>query len=100
MPLGVWLMVGFFLQIPREIEEAAALDGASLWNRLRYIMMPLAAPAPITIAVLAFREAWNEFTLVLVLTTTPEARTLPFALFSSLRARASPTTRLRQRSPS
>ena len=81
VPLGVWLMVGFFRQIPREIEEAAALDGASLWNRLRYIMMPLAAPALITIAVLAFREAWNEFTLVLVLTTTPEARTLPFALF-------------------
>lgn len=81
VPLAVWLMVGFFQQIPREIEEAAAVDGASLWSRLRYIVMPLAAPALITISVLAFREAWNEFTLVLVLTTTPETRTLPFALF-------------------
>jgi ABC-type glycerol-3-phosphate transport system permease component len=81
VPLAVWLMVGFFQQIPREIEEAADVDGANLWDRLRYIVMPLAAPALITIAVLAFREAWNEFTLVLVLTTNPATRTLPFALF-------------------
>lgn len=80
-PLAVWLMVGFFQGIPGEIEEAAAVDGASLFQRIRYIVLPLAAPALITIGVLAFREAWNEFTLVLVLTTTPETRTLPFALF-------------------
>ncbi len=80
-PLAVWLMVGFFRGIPREIEEAAAVDGAGLWARIRYIVMPLAAPALITVGVLAFREAWNEFTLVLVLTTTDETRTLPFALF-------------------
>lgn len=80
-PLAVWLMVGFFQQIPRDIEEAADVDGASMWDRIRYIVMPLAAPALITVAVLAFREAWNEFTLVLVLTTSAETRTLPFALF-------------------
>ncbi|HEX7098801.1 MAG TPA: carbohydrate ABC transporter permease [Acidimicrobiia bacterium] len=81
LPLAVWLMVGFFQQIPKEIEEAANVDGASLWGRLRYIVAPLAAPAMITIGVLAFREAWNEFTLVLVLTTTPGKRTLPFELY-------------------
>jgi len=81
LPLAVWLMVGFFQQIPREIEEAANVDGASLWGRLRYIVAPLAAPAMITIGVLAFREAWNEFTLVLVLTSTPGNRTLPFELY-------------------
>lgn len=81
LPLAVWLMVGFFQQIPREIEEAANVDGATMWTRLRYIVAPLAAPAMITIGVLAFREAWNEFTLVLVLTTSPGARTLPFELF-------------------
>jgi len=80
-PLAVWLMVGFFQGIPGEIEEAAAVDGATLAQRIRYIVMPLAAPALITVGVLAFREAWNEFTLVLVLTTSPETRTLPFALF-------------------
>jgi len=81
LPLAVWLMVGFFQQIPREIEEAANVDGANLWGRLRYIVAPLAAPAMITIGVLAFREAWNEFTLVLVLTSSPGNRTLPFELY-------------------
>ncbi len=81
LPLAVWLMVGFFQQIPRDIEEAANVDGARLWDRLRYIVLPLAAPALITVVVLAFREAWNEFTLVLVLTSTPGNRTLPFELF-------------------
>jgi multiple sugar transport system permease protein len=81
LPLAVWLMVGFFQQVPREIEEAASVDGASLWGRLRFIVAPLAAPAMITIGVLAFREAWNEFTLVLVLTSTPATRTLPYELY-------------------
>lgn len=81
LPLAVWLMVGFFQQIPREIEEAAAVDGAGLWGRLRYIVAPLSAPAMITIGVLAFREAWNEFTLVLVLTSQPGKRTLPYELY-------------------
>jgi multiple sugar transport system permease protein len=81
LPLAVWLLVGFFQAIPRELEEAANVDGASLWGRLRYIVMPIALPALITIGVLAFREAWNEFTLVLVLTTTPGKRTLPYELF-------------------
>jgi len=81
LPLAVWLMVGFFQQIPREIEEAASVDGAGLWGRLRHIVAPLAAPAMITIGVLAFREAWNEFTLVLVLVNTPGKRTLPFELY-------------------
>jgi len=81
LPLAVWLMVGFFQQIPREIEEAAAVDGAGLWGRLRYIVAPLAAPAMITVGVLAFREAWNEFTLVLVLTSMPGSRTLPYELY-------------------
>jgi multiple sugar transport system permease protein len=81
LPLAVWLLVGFFQQIPRELEEAAMVDGASMWRRFRYIMLPLTIPALITVGVLSFREAWNEFTLVLVLTTTPEKRTLPYELF-------------------
>lgn len=81
LPLAVWLLVGFFQAIPREIEEAANVDGASLWGRLRHIVGPLAAPAMITVGVLAFREAWNEFTLVLVLVNSPGKRTLPFELY-------------------
>jgi multiple sugar transport system permease protein len=81
LPLAVWLLVGFFQAIPRDIEEAANVDGATLWGRLRYIVVPLAAPAMITVGVLAFREAWNEFTLVLVLVNSPGNRTLPFELY-------------------
>jgi ABC-type glycerol-3-phosphate transport system permease component len=81
LPLAVWLLVGFFQALPRELEEAANVDGATMWTRLRFIVMPLTFPALMTIGVLAFREAWNEFTLVLVLTTTPGKRTLPYELF-------------------
>lgn len=81
LPLAVWLLVGFFQQIPRDLEEAANVDGANLFSRVRYIVLPLAVPAMITIGVLAFREAWNEFNLVLGLTSTPGSRTLPYELF-------------------
>jgi ABC-type glycerol-3-phosphate transport system permease component len=81
LPLAVWLLVGFFQQIPRDLEEAANVDGTTLWTRVRYIVLPLAVPALITIGVLAFREAWNDFDLVLALTRTPGNRTLPYELF-------------------
>ena len=81
LPLAVWLLVGFFQQVPRELEEAANVDGATLWTRIRFVVLPLAVPAMITIGVLAFREAWNEFNLVLGLTSTPGSRTLPYELF-------------------
>lgn len=82
LPLSIWLLMGFFQQIPREVEEAATVDGASLWQRQWRIVLPLALPALITIAVLAFREAWNEFQLPLVLSTAPDSRPLPFELYS------------------
>lgn len=81
VPLAVWLMVGFFQQIPIDLEEAASVDGASLFQRLRLIVLPLVMPALITIGILTFREAWNEFDLVLVLTTSPGKRTLPYELY-------------------
>ncbi|MGH9247906.1 MAG: carbohydrate ABC transporter permease [Acidimicrobiales bacterium] len=81
LPLAVWLLVGFFQHVPRGLEEAAMVDGASLLQRIRYIVLPLAVPAMITIGVLAFREAWNEFNLVLGLTSSPGSRTLPYELF-------------------
>jgi ABC-type glycerol-3-phosphate transport system permease component len=81
LPLAVWLFVGFFQQVPRELEEAANVDGTTLFSRIRYIVLPLAFPAIITVGVLAFREAWNEFNLVLALTSTPGSRTLPYELF-------------------
>ena len=81
LPFSIWLMTGFFEQIPIELEEAAAVDGATAWQRLRQIVLPLSLPALITVGALAFREAWIEFDLVLALTTNADARTLPYELF-------------------
>lgn len=81
LPLAVWLMVGFFQAIPRELEEAAAVDGATQLDTIRTIILPLSIPALLTVAVLAFREAWNEFELVLALTQTANSRTLPYELY-------------------
>jgi multiple sugar transport system permease protein len=82
LPLAVFLLVGFYQKIPLEVEEAASVDGASMFQRFRYVVIPLSIPAIITIGVLAFREAWNEFTLVLVLMTSAVNRTLPSELYS------------------
>ena len=81
LPLATWLMIGFFQAIPRELEEAAAVDGASRFHMIRTVVLPLSIPALLTVSVLAFREAWNEFELVLALTQTAAARTLPYELF-------------------
>ena len=81
LPFSIWLMTGFFEQIPVELEEAAAVDGANTWQRIRRIVLPIALPTLITVGALAFREAWIEFDLVLALTTNADPRTLPYELF-------------------
>lgn len=81
LPLAVWLLLGFFQAIPRELEEAAAVDGASQLATIVNVILPLAIPALLTVSVLAFREAWNEFELVLALTQTGASRTLPYELY-------------------
>ena len=81
VPLATWILVGFFGSIPKEIEESATLDGANMWNRLRYVMLPIAWPGVVTAAVLCVREAWNEFAFVLALVNDTDMRTLPYQLY-------------------
>lgn len=81
IPLSTWILIGFFHAVPLELEEAAAIDGASLWQRLWRIVVPIAVPGMVTVGVLALREAWNEFPFVLAFTTGAEKRTLPYQLF-------------------
>lgn len=80
MPLAVWLLVGFFRQIPRELEEAAYVDGASRWRALWVVVMPVAAPGLATTAILTFVYCWNEFLFALSFTTRPERHTVPVAI--------------------
>lgn len=80
MPLNVWLLVGFFRQLPREIEEAALVDGASRLVALRQIVMPLSWPGVATTAILTFLYSWNEFLFALSFTLGPERHTVPVAI--------------------
>lgn len=81
VPLSTWILAGFFHGLPREIEEAAEVDGASTFQRFFKIALPLAAPGLLVVGVLAMREAWNEFPFVLAFTSSAEMRTLPYQLF-------------------
>jgi len=81
IPLATWILVGFFAAVPKEIEDAATIDGAGMWARLRRVMIPIAWPGVVTAGVLCIREAWNEFAFVLALINETEMRTLPYQLY-------------------
>jgi len=80
MPLTIWLLVGFFRQLPAEIEEAAFMDGAGRLRTIREIVMPLAAPGLATTAILTFLYSWNEFLFALSFAMGPERYTVPVAI--------------------
>jgi ABC-type glycerol-3-phosphate transport system permease component len=80
MPLTVWLLVGFFRQMPRELEEAALVDGASRLRAFWEIILPLALPGLAATAILTFVYCWNEFLFALCFTLGPERQTVPVAI--------------------
>lgn len=80
LPLGVFIMRNFFRDIPDSMAEAAEVDGASTWHIFTRIMVPLAKPAMMAVAVFAFLAAWNEYTLALLLLVTNNTMTIPLGL--------------------
>jgi ABC-type glycerol-3-phosphate transport system permease component len=80
MPLTVWLLASYFRQIPRDLEEAARVDGASRWQVLTRVVLPLAAPGLATTAILTFLYCWNEFLFALSFTLGPDRHTVPVAI--------------------
>jgi ABC-type glycerol-3-phosphate transport system permease component len=80
MPLTIWLLVGFFRQLPAQLEEAAFMDGASRLRTLRSVVLPLAAPGLATTAILTFLYSWNEFLFALSFALGPERYTVPVAI--------------------
>lgn len=80
MPLTVWLLVGFFRQLPDDLEEAALVDGASRWQAFTKVMLPLATPGLATTGILTFIYCWNEFLFALSFTLGPERQTVPVAI--------------------
>jgi multiple sugar transport system permease protein len=74
---GVFFLRQFFLSLPRELEEAALLDGANKWQIFARVIVPLSKPALVTLAVLAFLTNWNDFLWPVYVLFSPESQTLP-----------------------
>jgi trehalose/maltose transport system permease protein len=80
LPLAIYILVSFFKEIPKDLEEAALVDGATRFQAFTKIVIPLAAPGLATAGILTFISAWNEFLFAVTLTSTPKARTVPAAI--------------------
>jgi ABC-type glycerol-3-phosphate transport system permease component len=81
VPVCAWMVTSFFKQIPRTLEEAAAVDGAGDRATLWHIILPLSLPGIITAGLFAFIQAWQEYIFALLYTSTPAAQTAPVMLF-------------------
>lgn len=80
LPFTVWILTTFMRELPKELEEAAIVDGASPWVIITKVFMPLLGPVFATTGLLAFIAAWNEFLFALTFTLTNEMRTVPVAI--------------------
>jgi trehalose/maltose transport system permease protein len=80
LPFTVWVLTTFMRELPKELEEAAVVDGASPWVIITRVFLPLMGPALATTGLLAFIAAWNEFLFALTFTLSNEMRTVPVAI--------------------
>lgn len=88
LPLSIWMLTGFFNTIPKEVDEAALIDGCSRMQTLAKIILPLARPALFASATYIFINVWQEFLFSITFTTTDSMRTLPVGLYSFIGERA------------
>src|SRR4051794_4018392 len=80
LPLAIYVLVAFFREIPWDLEQAAAVDGATPFQAFRKVILPLAAPGVFTAAILVFIFAWNDFVFAISLTSSDASRTVPASL--------------------
>jgi len=80
LPFTVWVLVTFMKQLPKELEEAAAMDGVGVFTLIFRILMPLLWLAVVATGLLAFIAAWNEFLFALTFTSSNDTRTVPVAI--------------------
>jgi multiple sugar transport system permease protein len=81
LPLALWVMKTYFDTIPRDYDEAALVDGASLMQRIRFVLAPLALPGLGAAGLFAFIAAWGDFLMPLILLSSSELQMLPLGLF-------------------
>jgi multiple sugar transport system permease protein len=84
IPFCTWLLMGYFRSIPYELEECALIDGASRWQILVKIILPLAVPGLISAGIFAFTLSWNEFIYALTFVSSSEVKTLPVGVVTEL----------------
>ena len=84
IPFCTWLLMGYFRSIPYELEECALVDGASRWQILTRILLPLSVPGLISAGIFAFTLSWNEFIYALVFLSSPQQKTVPVGVVSEL----------------
>lgn len=80
LPFTVWVLTAFMRELPKELEEAAIIDGATPWVIITRIFLPLLGPVMVTTGLLAFIAAWNEFLFALTFTLGNDMRTVPVAI--------------------
>jgi multiple sugar transport system permease protein len=84
IPFCTWLLMGYFRSIPFELEESALVDGASRWQILVRIILPLAVPGLISAGIFAFTLSWNEFIYALTFIQSSENKTVPVGVLTEL----------------
>ena len=84
IPFCTWLLMGYFRSIPFELEECALIDGASRWQILIKIVLPLAVPGLISAGIFAFTLSWNEFIYALTFVSSSEIKTVPVGVITEL----------------
>lgn len=84
IPFCTWLLMGYFRSIPYELEESALVDGASRWQILTRIVLPLAVPGLISAGIFAFTLSWNEFIYALTFISSSENKTVPVGVLTEL----------------
>ncbi len=84
IPFCTWLLMGYFRSIPFELEECALIDGATRWQILVKIVLPLAVPGLISAGIFAFTLSWNEFIYALTFVSSSEIKTLPVGVVTEL----------------
>jgi multiple sugar transport system permease protein len=84
VPVCTWLLMGYFRSIPYELEECALIDGATRWQILTKIILPLAVPGLISAGIFAFTLSWNEFIYALTFVSSSEVKTVPVGVVTEL----------------
>jgi multiple sugar transport system permease protein len=77
LPFTIWLLKSYFQGIPRELEEAALVDGCGFWQMMGRVLLPAAAPGLVAAAMFAFMTAWNDYLFAVILTSSMAAKTAP-----------------------